>query len=74
MKIHKEMVWNKGENPKKDGDYVLATFWTDGSILNVCVAGYTNDYGWNTSHTIKDEYGWGQTPRDGAYMWAELPF
>lgn len=23
MKIHKEIVWNKGVNPKKDGEYMF---------------------------------------------------
>lgn len=32
MKIHKEIVWNKGENPKKDGEYLFIQFWHDGSV------------------------------------------
>ena len=32
MKIHKEIVWNKGVNPKKDGEYLFMHLWHDGSI------------------------------------------
>lgn len=72
MKIHKEIVWNKGDNPKNDGEYLLATFFEDGSFLNMIVVGYTVAYGWNTS-SYGNEYGWGQVPRGKKYMWAELP-
>ena len=30
MKIHKEIVLNKGENPKKNGHYLLVQFFDDG--------------------------------------------
>jgi hypothetical protein len=73
MKIHKEIVWNKGVNPKKDGKYLLAQFWDDGSLLTVSDIYYTVAHGWNT-HSTDTEYGWGQNPKDGDYAWAELPF
>lgn len=73
MKIHKEMVWHKGENPKKDGDYLLAMLWTDGTCYNALHIGYTTAFGWNTS-SVSSTNGWGQNPNNGAYAWAELPF
>lgn len=73
MKIHKEIVWNKGKNPKKDGDYMVAMFWTDGSLYSIHYLGYTTKYGWNTSGE-SSTHGWGQNPNNGAYVWAELPF
>lgn len=72
MKIHKEIVWIKGENPKKDGEYLLATFFKNGTFVGMSNTEYTVAYGWNTCSHCK-EYGWGQTPRGGDYMWAELP-
>lgn len=41
MKIHKEIVWNKGENPNKDGTYLYAQFSSDGLLLNIATVGYT---------------------------------
>lgn len=41
MKIHKEIVWNKGENPKKDGEYLFLRLWDDGSVIFVAKLGYT---------------------------------
>lgn len=73
MKIHKEIVWNKGTNPKKDGEYLLATFLENGTFATVGRTDYTVAYGWNTCSTCQ-EYGWGQTPHGAPYMWAELPF
>lgn len=73
MKIHKEMVWNKGANPKKDGEYLLAQFLPDGTNYSIMNVEYTVAYGWNTGHSYQGA-GFGQTPRNGAYMWAELPF
>lgn len=73
MKIHKEIVWNKGENPKKDGEYLFMQFWINGSVVYTAKLGYTVQYGWNT-HLYEHEYSFGQTPNDGDYMWAELPF
>lgn len=71
MKIHKEMVWNKGENPKKDGKYLYAEFRADGSIGYAADLSYTVAYGWNTYyHDAKSSFG--QNPNDGAYAWAEL--
>lgn len=32
MKIYKEIVLNKGENPKKNGRYLLVQFRADGSF------------------------------------------
>lgn len=73
MKIHKEMVWNKGFNPKKDGEYLFIQFWSDGSVTYAAKLGYTVLHGWNTR---SDEYAhsFGQTPNNGDYAWAELPF
>ena len=72
MKIHKEIIWNKGVNPKQDGYYLLALFHDD-SLSYVSNIEYTVAHGWNTcSHTT--EYGFGQHPRNGTYAWAELPF
>ena len=48
MKIHKEIVWNKGENPKKDGEYLFMELWTNGSVVYAAKLGYTVQYGWNT--------------------------
>lgn len=71
MKIHKEIVWNKGENPKKDGYYVLAQFRDDGSVRSVTDIEYTVAYGWNTCESYHGA-GFGQNPNNGAYAWAEL--
>lgn len=73
MKIHKEIVWNKGENPKKDGYYLLAQFRDDGSVRSVTDIEYTVAYGWNTCYSYIGA-GSGQCPNNGAYAWAELPF
>nr|DAI18330.1 MAG TPA: hypothetical protein [Caudoviricetes sp.] len=73
MKIHKEMVWNKGFNPKKDGEYLLAGFLENGRCYSVLIVGYTVAYGWNTSSEFSTS-GWGQNPNDGRYVWAEMPF
>ena len=73
MKIHKEIVWNKGENPKKDGEYLLATFLENGTFATISGTEYTVEHGWNTS-SVCHSYGWGQTPHGAPYMWAELPF
>ena len=73
MKIHKEIVWNKGENPKKDGEYLFMQLWTDGSVTYAAKLGYTVQYGWNT-HLHEHEHSFGQKPDKGAYVWAELPF
>ena len=75
MKIHKEIVWNKGVNPKKDGTYLYAQFGSDGVLLNIATVGYTKKkYGWN-SRKYSGAYSWGQHPEDdGSYAWAELPF
>lgn len=48
MKIHKEIVWNKGENPKKDGEYLFIQLWDDGSVVYAAKLGYTVRHGWNT--------------------------
>ena len=47
MKIHKEIVWNKGENPKKDGEYLFIQLWDDGSVTYAAKLGYTVLHGWN---------------------------
>lgn len=73
MKIHKEIVWNKGVNPKKDGKYLFIEFWKDGSVLYSAFIGYTVAHGWNTSE-YTNENSFGQNPNDGAYAWAELTF
>ena len=73
MKIHKEIVWNKGENPKKDGEYLFMQFLTNGSVVYAAKLGYTVQYGWNT-HLYEHEHSFGQNPDNGAYVWAELPF
>lgn len=72
MKVHKEIVWNKGVNPNENGDYLLA-MWTDGKCYDILTVSYTTEYGWNTCDT-SCSYGWGQKPRDKDYVWAELPF
>ena len=73
MKIHKEIVWNKGVNPKKDGEYLFMQFLTNGSVVYAAKLGYTVQYGWNT-HLYEHEHSFGQNPDNGAYVWAELPF
>lgn len=73
MKIHKEIVWNKGENPKKDGEYLFMQFCTNGSVVYAAKLGYTVQYGWNT-HLYEHEHSFGQNPDNGAYVWAELSF
>ena len=45
MKIHKEIVWNKGVNPKKDGEYLFIQFWRDGSVTYAAKLGYTVQHG-----------------------------
>lgn len=77
MKVHKEIVWNKGENPKKDGEYLFIQLWSDGSVVYAAKLGYTVHYGWNThlyEHEYEFEHSFGQNPNNGAYAWAELPF
>ena len=73
MKIHKEIVWNKGFNPKNDGEYLFMQLWTNGSVVYASKLGYTVQYGWNT-HSYEHEHSFGQNPDNGAYVWAELPF
>ena len=73
MKIHKEIVWNKGFNPKKDGEYLFMQLWTNGSVVYAAKLSYTVQYGWNT-HSYEHEHSFGQNPDNGAYVWAELPF
>lgn len=73
MKIHKEIVWNKGVNPKKDGEYLFILLWHDGSVTYASKLGYTVQHGWNT-HPSEYEHSFGQKPDNGDYLWAELPF
>lgn len=73
MKIHKEIVWNKGVNPKKDGEYLFIQFWRDGSVTYAAKLGYTVQHGWNT-HPGEYEHSFGQIPKNGDYAWAKLPF
>ena len=73
MKIHKEIVWNKGVNPRKDGKYIFVEFWKDGSVLYSAIIGYTVAHGWNT-RPGEYAHSFGQRPDNGAYVWAELPF
>ena len=73
MKIHKEIVWNKGENPKKDGEYLFIQLWYDGSVTFAAKLGYTVQHGWNTN-SHGHEHSFGQTPNNGDYAWAKLPF
>lgn len=73
MKIHKEIVLNKGENPKKNGRYLLVQFFDDGSVRSASDFDYTVAYGWNTSESYHGA-SIGLYPNDGAYAWAELSF
>ena len=73
MKIHKEIVWNKGFNPEKDGRYILATFSAGGALTHMSSIDYTTKWGWNTD-AYSNEYSLGQNPGTGTYVWAELPF
>ena len=73
MKIHKETVWYKGENPKKDGEYLFIQLWYDGSVTFAAKLGYTVQHGWNTN-SHGHEHSFGQTPNNGDYAWAKLPF
>ena len=73
MKIHKEIVWNKGVNPKKDGEYLFIQLWYDGSVTFAAKLGYTVQHGWNTN-SHGHEHSFGQTPNNGDYAWAKLPF
>jgi len=73
MKIHKEIVWNKGENPKNDGEYLFMQLWSDGSVTYAAKLDYTVQYGWNT-HSDDCTHSFGQDPNNGNYVWAELPF
>lgn len=73
MKIHKEIVLNKGENPKKNGRYLLVQFRVDGSVRSASFFDYTVAYGWNTCESYHGA-GIGQNPNDGAYAWVELQF
>lgn len=74
MQIHKDMVWHKGENPKKDGKYLLAAFTAGGALTHVSSVDYTTEWGWNTDRTYGHEYSLGQNPGSGTHAWAELPF
>lgn len=73
MKVHKEIVWHKGENPKKDGEYLFIRLRRDGSVFYASKLGYTVQHGWNT-RPGEYTYSFGQKPGKGAYAWAELPF
>lgn len=73
MKIHKEIVWNKSVNPKKDGEYLFIQLWTDGSVTYAAKLGYTVQHGWNT-RPGEYAHSFGQKPDNGDYVWAELPF
>lgn len=73
MKIRKEIVLNKGENPKKNGRYLLVQFRDDGSVHSASDFYYTVAFGWNTIESYHGA-GIGQNPNDGAYAWAELTF
>ena len=73
MKIHKEIVWHKGDNPKKDGEYLFIQLWYDGSVTFAAKLGYTVQHGWNTN-SHGHEHSFGQTPNNGDYAWAKLPF
>ena len=73
MKIHKEIAWNKGDNPKKDGEYLFIQLWYDGSVTFAAKLGYTVQHGWNTN-SHGHEHSFGQTPNNGDYAWAKLPF
>ena len=74
MKIHKGIVWNKGVNPKKDGEYLFLRLWDDGSVIFVANIPYTVKNGWNTHPDGDSTHSFGQKPDTGAYVWAELPF
>lgn len=73
MKIHKEIVINRGVNPKKDGRYIFVEYGYDGSVIYFTVLSYTVAHGWNTEWN-DGEYSFGQNPNNGKYAWAELPF
>ena len=73
MKIHKEIVWNKGFNPKKDGEYLFIQLWHDGSVTYASKLGYTVQYGWKTN-SYEHEHSFEQNADNGAYVWAELHF
>lgn len=73
MKIHKEIVWNKGVNPKEDGEYLFVRFYSDGSVSYTSLMGYTVQHGWNT-YEHECRYSMGQNPNNGAYAWAKVTF
>lgn len=74
MKIHKEIIWNKGCNPKRDGEYLLARFADDGALLGVTNMSYSTEWGWNCGRFGGHEYSLGQNFEYGTHAWAELPF
>lgn len=73
MKIHKEIVINRGVNPKRDGRYVFVEYGYDGSVIYYTVLNYTVAHGWNTD-SYGAEHSFGQNPNNGKYAWAESPF
>ena len=59
--------WNDGrqEEPKEDGRYYVATYYSGLKRLDITTLDYTTDYGWNTSRRyresgfeIEDPYWW----------------
>lgn len=72
MKIHKNVTWNFGDNPKRDGKYLIAYATPDLGIYHVTTEDYTVKYGWGTC-PFYDQEVLGQHPED-MRAWAEFPF
>lgn len=72
MKLHKDITWNFGDNPKRDGKYLIAYATPDLGIYHVTTEDYTVKYGWGTC-PFYDQEVLGQHP-EGLKAWAEFPF
>ena len=72
MKIHKDITWNFGDNPKHDGKFLIAYATPDLGIHHITTDDYTVEYGWGTCPFYDMEFK-GQHPV-GMKAWAEFPF
>lgn len=72
MKLHKDITWNFGGNPKHDGKFLIAYATPDLGIYHVTTEDYTTEYGWGTC-PFYDQEVLGQHP-EGLKAWAEFPF
>lgn len=78
MEFYKRITWIVGENPKRDGKYLVAYGTPELGINHilgihyVTTDDYTVEYGWGTCPFYDMEMK-GQHP-EGMRAWAEFPF